>query len=231
MARKRSPSGWSATAMAMLMALGAEAPAAAQPDTEPRIWTNVQTQGRIATGSSWRWISDSIVRTREGAGTLDFVAERVVVTRQLTSHSGIGVGYAYGAGFPDAGSVREHRFDQQYAWSGGVRPRISFRSRIEERFITGQDAMSLRARQQVRVTWPLVTRNGLHGVASNELFVQASSARPASWGFDSNQLFVGVARTLSPRQTFEVGYMNVRAHTAGGNRTSHVMSITLLVAL
>jgi hypothetical protein len=214
-----------------LMALGAAAPAAAQAGTEPRIWADVSTQGRFEAGSAWRWTADSIVRAREGAGALDFLAEQLIVTRDLTRRSSVGVGYGYAAGFPDAGVLLEHRFVQQYAWSGGVRRRVSLRSRVEERFVSGQRAMLLRARPQVRVTWPLGARRGLRGVVSDELFVQTSSATPASWWLDNNWVFVGIARTLSPRNAAEIGYMNVYAPGASGNRTSHVMSVTFVVAL
>lgn len=79
--------------------------------------------------------------------------------------------------------------------------------------------------------WPLATRSGLRGVVSDELFVQASSATPASFGFDSNRMFMGIARPLTPHSTMEMGYMNVYVHRAGGNRTSHIMSVTVLVVL
>jgi len=44
-------------------------------------------------------------------------------------------------------------------------------------------------------------------------------------------MFVGIARTVTPRNAVEIGYLNVYAHGAGGNRTSHVLSVTLMVAL
>ena len=68
-------------------------------------------------------------------------------------------------------------------------------------------------------------------MASDELFVQTSSAMPASWGLDNNRIFVGIARTVTPRNAVEIGYMNVYAHGAKGNRTSHVLSVALAVAL
>ena len=116
-----------------------------------------------------------------------------MVTRDLTRRSSAGIGYAYGAGFPDAGSLREHRFVQQYAWSGGASRRVSLRSRMEERFVTGHDAMLLRVRQQVRVTWPLAATGRAAGSGSEEVFVQANSTALAPRGFDSNRVFVGVA--------------------------------------
>ena len=214
-----------------LMALWEAAPAAAQAGAEPRIWTNVSMQGRFEPGSAWLWTADSIVLTRAGAGALDSLAEQFIVTRNLTERSSVGVGYAYAAGFPDAGLLLEHRFVQQYAWSGGVKRRVSLRNRVEERFVTGKGAMLLRVRPQVRVTWPLDAKSGLRGVASDELFVQASSATPASWGLDNNRMSLGIARTVTPRNAVEIGYLNVYAHGASGNRTIHVLSVTLTVAL
>lgn len=214
-----------------VMALGAAAPAAGQAGTEPRIWMNVSTQGRVGADSPWRWSSDSVVRTRDGAGSLDFLYEGVMVSRDLTERSGAGFGYAYAVGFFHAGSLGEHRFIQQYAWSGGARRRVSLRTRVEERFITGHETMLLRVRQQVRVTWPLAAGGRLQAVVAEELFVQGN-ATASTWGFDTNQMFVGVARTLTPRNRVEIGYLNV--YSRGGpstNPQSHVMSVTLLVAL
>lgn len=214
----------------LLMAFGAAAPAAGQSGAEPRIWTNVSTQGRFGADSPWKWSFDSIVRTRDGAGSLDFLYEGVMVSRDLTGRSGAGFGYAYAVGFFAAGSLGEHRFIQQYAWSGGAHRRVSLRTRVEERFISGHDTPLLRVRQQVRVTWPLAGRGRLQAVAAEELLVQGTTT-PSTWGFDSNRMFVGVSRTLTPRSRVEVGYLNVCSR--GGPRSSpqsHAMSVTLQVA-
>jgi hypothetical protein len=213
-----------------LVILGAASPAAGQAENDLRLWTAVSVQSRMGVDSPWRWTSDSLVRARNGTGTLDFLAQRVMVTRDLTRRSGAGIGYAYGAGFPDAGSLREHRFVQQYTWSAGVRRRLSLRSRLEERFITGHDAMALRVRQQVRVTWPLGAGGRLQGVASEELFVQVNSTARALRGFDSNRLFVGIARTLTAETWTEIGYVNVYSR-GGSSRRSHVVSATLVMSL
>lgn len=216
-----------------LNAVGLAAPAAGQTAPDVRVWTTVSVQGRVATDSPWRWSSDSLVRARDGAGTLDFVAERIMVTRDVARRSSVGVGYAHGQGFTDAGSLREHRFVQQYAWSrGSVSRRLSLKTRVEERFVTGQDAMLLRVRQQVRITWPLLPRQGLLGVATEELFVRANSTKLTRRGFDSNRVFVGVARPLTPRSSMEIGYLHVLSRSASGAyRRSHVMSATLAVGL
>jgi hypothetical protein len=211
--------------------IGAAAPAAGQTMTDERVWTGVSVQGRLGTDSPWRWTSDSLVRARDGAGTLDFLAEWVTVTRELTRQSGVGIGYAYAAGFTDAGSLREHRLVQQYTWSRGGHRRASLKTRLEERFVTNHHAM-LRARQQVRVTWPLAARAGLQAVLSEELLVQAGVTALTSPGLDSNRVFAGVRRTVTARSAMEIGYMNVYARMGTNRRLrSHVMSATLAVGL
>ena len=106
-----------AHAVLFVVALSATAPADAQTETEPRVWMAVSLQGPVSElDSPWRWVADSQVGMRNGAGTMDFMAEWVSVSRDLTRRSSAGVGYAFGAGFPDAGFLREHRFVQQYVW-------------------------------------------------------------------------------------------------------------------
>ncbi|MEZ5293890.1 MAG: DUF2490 domain-containing protein [Vicinamibacterales bacterium] len=216
-----------------VIAAGVAAPAAGQSPPDVRTWTGVAMQGRVGPGSPWRWNSDSLVRARNGAGTLDFVAERVVLTRDVAGRSSVGIGYAYGRGFPDGGSLREHRFVQQYLWNrGGAGRWLSLKTRVEERYVTGQDSMALRVRQQVRITWSLPSRQGLRAVAAEELFVRANSTKLGSRGFDSNRVFLGVARPLTSRSSLEVGYVNIVWRSASGDaRRSHVMSATLAVGL
>jgi hypothetical protein len=212
-------------------ALGA-VPAAGQVEPDIRVWTAASVQGRAGAGSAWHWVSDSLVRTRDGAGMLDFVAERVMVTRSLTRRASAGIGYAFGAGFPDAGSLREHRLVQQYAWSGGASPRVSLKSRLEERFITGDAAMRLRLRQQVRLSWPLARTRRLQAVVSDEAFLQVNSLTRVPRGFESNRVFVGVGRRLTGRSVLEIGYMNVYSRGGGRrHRGSHVMAATWVVSL
>jgi hypothetical protein len=230
MTRRRS-SGAKTTRMALAVAALATATSAgAQTGPDLRLWTTVTVQGRAAHASPWRWRADSLARTRGGAGTLDFLAEWVMVTRDLTQRSGAGLGYAYGVAFPEAGELREHRLVEQYTWSGGGDWRVSLRSRLEERFVTGQEAVRLRVRQQARVSWPLTRR--LRGTVSEELLLQANSAGQASRGFDSNRVSVSVGRLLTPRSWLELGYVNVYSRGAPGRRrSSHVVSVALAVSL
>jgi hypothetical protein len=221
-----------AHAVLLFVAFGVAVPASAQTGTEPRVWTTVSVQGRVGSDSPWRWSADSLVRTRNGARTRDFMAEWFSVSRDLTRRSSVGVGYAYGAAFPDSRSLPEQRFIQQYTWSAGVDWRVSFRTQLEERFVSGHDAVLIRMRQRVRATWPLAESGTLRGVASAEVFVKANSTTGAARGFDSGQVFVGIMTKVTERNRVELGYVNVYSPGASiGKRHSHVMSATLVVSM
>ena len=214
------------------VALGAAIPAAAQTGTEPRVWMEVSVQGHMGSDSPWRWATDSLVRTRNGAGTIDFMAGWVSANRDLTPRSAGGVGYAFGAGFSDTGFLREHRFVQQYRWRADVAGRVSFRTQLEERFVSGEDAMRVRVRERFRATWPIAANGTLRAVVSEEVFVKVNSTARAARGFDSNELFVGIGRKVTARSGVEIGYMNVYSPGAPSRtRPSHVMSATLAVLL
>jgi hypothetical protein len=186
----------------------------------------------VSDDSPWRWSADSLVRTRDGAGTMDVAGEWLTVTRDLTRRSVAGFGYAYMAGFPDNGTIREHRIVQQFGWSTGNWWRASLKTRLEERFVVKRGALPTRMRQQIRVTWPLAAKGKLRGIVSEEVFVKVNTTALGRRGLDSNQLFVGIGRIVSPRTRFEVGYLSVYTQAApNGKRRSHVMSTALTLAL
>jgi hypothetical protein len=212
-----------------LVGVGAAAPAAAQRDIDRRVWTAVSVQGQL--GGEWRWASDSLVRASDG-GALDIVGERVTVTRSITPQSSGGLGYAWAAGVFHGRLLQEHKVVEQYTWTGQGRVRASLRSRVEESFLTGDDAMRLRARQRVRVVWPLVKKGRLQGVASDELFLQSNDRTRLPRDMDSNEAFIGVAQRMTPRSGFEIGYLSFYSKDGyRGHHRSHVLSAILGVSL
>jgi hypothetical protein len=220
-----------ATALLLcLVGLGAATPAIAQTDIDRRVWTTVSLQGQI--GADWRWASDSLVRATDGAGRLDIVGERVTVARSITRQSSAGLGYAWAGGVFHGRFLQEHKFVEQYAWSSQGRVRVSLRSRVEESFLTGDDAMRLRARQRVRVVWPLMAKGRLQGVASEELFLQSNDTTRVPRHMDGNEAFVGVAERLTARSGLEVGYLSLYSKDAyRGHHRSHVLSVIMGVSL
>lgn len=212
------------------MSLAVGTPVMAQTTTEEGVWASVSMQGRLSAYPAWRWSADTLVRSRDGAGTLDAVGGAISLSRNVTARTSIGTGYVYVVGFPDSGPLFEHRFLQQLTWKGGGRTVVSFRARIEERFVTGRTAL-VRVRQQARVTWPLLPQGRLQGVVSEELLVQ-SDARTLTFGRDGNRFLIGVQRRLGPRNAVEVGYANVYVRPGSHrSRRSHVMSIAISTVL
>jgi hypothetical protein len=229
MAAFSSPS--CAVPAALVLALvGATAPAAAQPGAEPRVWATVSVQGRMGADSGWRWAADSMGRTRNGTRAIDLLAGSVSVSRELGRQSSFGIGYVYGAGFPDAGSLGEHRLFQEFAWQPRVAGRVSLRTRLEERFVTGR--MLVRVRQQVRVAWPLGARLPVRGVVATEVFVTASRTTPVARGLDAVRTFVGIERTVSARSGVQVGYVNLYWPRARAeSRHGHALSARFVLSL
>jgi hypothetical protein len=219
-------------ALVLTLALAGAAPALAQtPSKQTRsdeaVWTALSMRGQLTETGSWRWSADTLARSREGVNTLDFLFEYVTVTHGVGEHATVGFGYAFGAGFLKTGTLFEHRAAQQLTWVYGRRTRVSLRSVLEERFISGRHSVLLRAREQVKVTWPLVSRGRLTGIVSDEVLVQADARRVSTPVLDGNRLFVGVGRRLTPRNAMEVGYLNV----VHGHRRSHVLSLSLVATL
>lgn len=221
-------------ALVLTLVLSGFAPALAQtPSAQTRsdeaVWTTLSMRGQLTETGSWRWSADTLARSRDGVNTLDFLFEHVMVTRGVGEHATVGLAYAFGAGFLETGTLLEHRAAQQLTWASSRRTRVSLRNLLEERFISGRDSVLLRAREQVKVAWPLVSRGRLTGIASNEVLVQADARRVSAAVLDGNRLFVGVGRRLTPRSAMEVGYVNVLARAGShGDRRSHVLSLSLV---
>jgi hypothetical protein len=232
MTLKRNGAAAAALALTLFASFGAAVTASGQTTTDDRVWTTVSLRGRISGDGAWRWAADLLVQSRDGVQTLDSGLGRVMVTRDVSPHVGVGFGYGFGAGFPATGALLEHRFTQQVTWSSGRRTRLSLRSRVEERFSVGRDSMLLRARQQVRVVWPLADRGRLQGVVWEEVLVQADAGALTAPRLKSNRVFVGIGRTLTPRSAIEIGYLNAYSIADPNRRLrSHVLSASLAVSL
>ena len=111
---------------------------------------------------------------------------------------------------------------------------VQSRTRLEQRWRSDGDGMSLRARQMMRFEYPLApgTRR-VAALGSVEGFVGLKSA---DWGgvtgFDQVRTFVGLEIPLPGTSTLEAGYLN-QTRDASGRRVdmAHVASLTLFVRL
>lgn len=237
MTRERWDGRGAVFARVLTLALAGAVPAVAQPPSaqtrrEGAVWTALSLRGQLTETGSWRWSADTLARSGDGLNTLDFLFEYVMVTHGVGEHASVGFAYAFGAGFLETGTLLEHRAAQQLTWAYGRRTRVSLRNVLEERFISGRDSVLLRAREQVKVAWPLVSRGRLTGIVSDEVLVQADARRVSTPVLDGSRLFVGVGRRLTPRSAMEIGYLNVLARAGShGHRRSRALSLSLAATL
>lgn len=237
MTRKRWDGRIAVFALVLTPALFGAAPALAQTPSaqtpgDDAVWAALSMRGRLTETGSWRWSADTLARSRDGLNTLDFLFEYLMVTHGVGEHATVGFAYAFGAGFLESGTLVEHRAAQQMTWAYGRRTRLSLRNGLEERFISGRGSVLFRAREQVKVVWPLISRGRLTGIISDEVLVQADARRPSTCALDGNRLFAGVGRRLTPRSAIEVGYLDAIARSGShGHRRRHVLSLSLVATL
>jgi len=106
--------------------------------------------------------------------------------------------------------VNENRAWQQYMNVQDFKEtgKLQFRSRFEQRTLEEGEGTALRARQQIKYSYPMDKMWGF--AVSEEVFVNLNSV---SWGpvagFDQNRFFIGPYMQLNDDVKVEVGYQNV----------------------
>lgn len=212
---------------ACLLAVSLVAPSAsAQTIEDERAWFNVTAQERNGTQSPLRWYMEVQWRYRNGFGEVDQLFLRPAVGWDVTRHSHLWVGYAYGATYPSLGGVvNEHRIWQQHWWVGPVLGGVGqSRTRLEQRSIEGNDRLAWRARTFARWQKPLAMPAAFAVIAYDEIFFNINDTRLTPLGFDQNRVFGGVGLSIAPSVRLEVGYLNqaVRGGSVGPDRLNHV---------
>ncbi len=205
--------------------------AAAQTVTDERLWFTLTLQERGTDASPWRWSSDVIVRGRDGASDLDTFSVRGTILYALGGPSSVGGGYVLATTYPASGGTTvEHRWFGQYVASG--RPAgtsLSYRARLEARFIEGNSGQVTRLRNQVRVSRPIRSGSPLSLVASDEVFVHLNDTTRNARGIDQNRAFAGLGVALTGGGRLEVGYLNQFSpgHRGAPDRKNHILSTSL----
>lgn len=200
----------------------------AQVVTDARAWFAASLQERSGTISRWRWFGDIVARSREGLDDVDATALRGAIGYDLTSQAGVAGGYAFAQSYPATGGVTiEHRVFQQFQWRGrAAGGALSFRTRVEQRFIEGNSAMALRVRGQVRFSRPI--RGPLSWLISDEIFLHANSTSRLARGLDQNRGFGGISVAANSNTAIELGYLNQYSKSrTGPKRVNHVLSSTI----
>lgn len=208
--------------------------ASAQTVTDERLWFMMTLQERGGDASPWRWSSDIIVRGRDVASDLDTLSVRGTVTYALGEQSSLGGGYVLAATYPvSGGTTVEHRWFGQYVASGRLGgTSLSYRARIEARFIEGNSGEVTRLRNQIRVSRPVRSGSRLSVVASDELFVHLNDTSRNAQGIDQNRAFAGIGVALGRAGRIELGYLNQFSpgHRGAADRMNHILSTNLSIA-
>jgi hypothetical protein len=213
---------WLVVVVVLLSAAGT---AAAQTETDGRVWWNVTAQERTGTESPWRWYFELQGRTRDGVSALDQLLIRPAIGYDLTSRSSLWGGYGYTPSFPaDSDVSTENRLWQQYLWAGpGLGSALQWRSRLEERWMEGNDRVAWRYRQFLRLARNLGSTQGSPTfVAYDEFKFHLNDTIRTAAGFDQNRAFIGVGFQAGKDARLEVGYLN-QVIKGSPDRMNHIL--------
>lgn len=211
------------------------AAAAAQDTiTDERVWFTLNLQERGSPDSPWRWTFETIVRSRDGVNEVDTLSLRPTVIYSLDKHSSVGGGYALAPMFPAAGgAIIEQRAYGQYGFTSGLAGgTFTYRTRMEARFIEGNDGTLVRFRNQARYTHPFRQGSKVAWIAYDELLVHLTDSRLRPKGVDHNRIFGGLQIAAWPSGRVEAGYLNqfLPGHRGAADRMNHVLSTVLAIS-
>ena len=211
------------------------APAVAQTVEDEALWVNATVMGRV--DGPVVFFAEAQPRFGDGVSRLSQLLLRPAVGFEVSKDLIIYQGYARVIDPVDGGAdLQEDRLFQQVTWNVGKigRLEVQSRTRLEQRWRSDGDGMSLRARQLMRFEYPLAARGRrVAALGSMEGFAGLKSADSGGVeGFDQLRTFVGFEVPLAGRSTLELGYLN-QTRDAPGRRTNmaHVASVTLFIRL
>ena len=204
----------------------------AQTVTDERVWFSLPVQGHIGSDDSpWRWSMELILRSRDGLDDLDTATVRPSLLYNFSSRASVGGGYANSTLLPAVGqNITEHRIFGQFTWNQpGAFGTLSFRTRLEDRFIETNDGPIGRLRQQVRFSHPIHKGGRLAIVGVEEILVHLNDTSRLARGVEQNRLFAGISHALTPSSRIEIGYLNqyYPGHRGVNSRMNHVLSTSL----
>ncbi len=172
-------------------------------------------------------------RLIEDSDTMGQRLFRPALTYKINDRFSVTAGYFYGIfNTSTSKSFHEQRLWQQAGYTFLRRENgfsLSGRTRLEERFVEGNDETGWRLRQQFRLDTPYLTDGKMRGVLWNETFVGLNDT---SWGqrsdLDQTRTFVGVNMPLTEHIAVEPGYVNQLSFRRGENAVNHIAAINVI---
>jgi hypothetical protein len=209
----------------------------AKTDQDKSLWLMAAAQGSLAPPGSpysqWRWWFDGQARFSDASSGYGQSIVRPGVGYAITDRSTLWIGYGWIRTSPAHESdVEENRIWQQ--WTGSTtlaNTSLSWRSRLEQRFVEGGSDVGWRYRQFFKVVHPIAFGSRLQLVGYDELFFALNKTDwGAKSGFDQNRIFAGLGWQFDSTTTFEVGYLNQFVQREGApNLANHILSLNALL--
>lgn len=128
------------------------------------------------------------------------------------------------------GRVQEQRLLQQLSYRTGI---LRSRTRIEQRFVEGDDLMGVRLRQRLGVSVPLDRSERLALVANAEgFFTLRSTTRAGQTGLTGMRTLIGAEYEISDRVEVGLGYLRAQEIRRGAiDRVGHAPLLSLAFSL
>ncbi len=182
-------------------------------------WTAAFINGKFGKDSPWNYMFEANIRSSQYPKAFNnegydigSVPIRLGFGYQIDKENSVMLGYLYQYSQPPYAKkdINENRAWQQYMNVQDFKEdgKLQLRTRFEQRTIEEGSGTGLRARQQLKYTYPIEKTWGL--AVSEELFVNLNDV---SWGpvagIDQNRFFIGPYVQVNQDVKVEVGYQNV----------------------
>jgi hypothetical protein len=200
------------------------APARADP-VQP--WPTVSVSAAL--GGKWRGAVEIVGRISDDPTRPSQVETRFQLGRALGEHVTLWAGYVHVVSYNDGRRDGiEDQAVEQLGWNPGrIGPFIlATRTRIEQRFIVGNDRTAWRLRAQVRAALP-IGRGPVSAVLWAEPFVALNHSAATGRTFEQLRAFAGVSLRVSKHADIEIGYLNQRLYRLSGNVVNHAVPLVL----
>ena len=200
------------------------APACADP-VQP--WPTVSVNASL--GGKWRGAVEIVGRISDDSTRPSQVEARFQIGRTLGEHVTLWAGYVHVVSYNDGRRAGiEDQAVEQLGWNPGrIGPfDLATRTRIEQRFIVGNDRTAWRLRAQLRAALP-IGRSRVSAVLWAEPFVALNRTAATGRTFEQLRAFAGVSVRVSKHADIELGYLNQRLYRPSGNVVNHAIPLVL----
>lgn len=182
-------------------------------------WSALFVNGKFGKNSPWNYMFEANIRSSQypksfnnNGYDIGSIPIRLGFGYQLDKENSVMLGYLYQYSQPPYAKkdINENRAWQQYQNVQDFKEdgKFQIRTRFEQRTLEEGYGTALRARQQIKYTYPIVKDWAF--VLSEELFVNCNTV---SWGpvagIDQNRFFIGPSYQINKDIRTEVGYQNV----------------------